>query len=129
MKKYRITLTEEQLRLVTNYLETTFRLYMGQDLMFTDTLTMMNRDLSPDNPSHREIFDAYIQRRDHVREVMKAVYQIAWEPHGYLTRKTEDMIEIETVWDSFRHALGNSHWGQPMQMGYEPSPEIEEITE
>ena len=125
MKKYRITLTEEQLKHVTNYLETTLRLYMGQDWIFTETLCMMDRDLSPDNPNHRQIFDSYLQRRDHVREVMKTVYQIAWEPHGYLTHKTDDMAEIETVWDSFRYALGNSHWGQPMQMGHEPVPEIE----
>lgn len=124
-KTYNITLTEKQLRITKVYLETIMRLYMGQDWMFTDSITMMNTDMSPDNPNHKKIFDTYILRRDHVRAIMNSIYQIAFEPHGYLDHKTDDILEIETIWDAMRSVLECSRWNSPMQMGHEPVPEIE----
>lgn len=124
-KTYKITLTEKQLRITKVYLETIMRLYMGQDGMFADSIAMMTSDMSPDNPNHKKIFDSYIMRRDHVRAIMKSLYQIAFEPYGYLDHKTDEMLELETIWDAMRSALGDSRWNSPMQMGHEPVPEIE----
>ena len=126
-KKYRITLTEEQMRVTEKILEMSIRLLMGQDWMFSDEVTMLNADMSPDNPNHNRIFDAYIKRRDHVRDVMKAVYSIAFEPTGYLGEKSEDMLEAETIWDAIRTVRGHNRWGKAYQSGKEPIPDIEEV--
>lgn len=126
-KKYRITLTEEQMGIAEKYIETTMRLFMGQDWMFTDELARLNCDLSPKNPDHKAIFNSYIHRRDHIKEIMKAVFAIAFEPYGYLEHKSDEMVEAETIWDAIRTARGFSIWGKAYQMGQEPIPEIEVI--
>lgn len=126
-KKYRITLTEEQMGIAEKYIETTMRLFMGQGWMFADELAGLNCDLSPENPYHRAIFNEYIHRRDHIKEIMKAVFAIAFEPRGYLENKTDEMLEAETIWDAIRTARGASIWGKAYQMGQEPIPGIEVI--
>ena len=126
-KKYRITLTEKQIAIVERYVEITMRLFMGQEWMFTDELAALNCDLSPENPDHKAIFDQYIQRRDHIREVMRAAYRIAFEPYGYLENKTDEMVEAETIWNAISTARGVNIWGKAYQMGQEPIPEIEVI--
>ena len=124
-KKYRITLTEEQMGIAEKYIETTMRLLAGQEWMFADEVARLNFDLSPENPNHKAIFDQYIQRRDHIREVMRAAYRIAFEPYGYLEHKSDEMVEAETIWDAIRTARGASIWGKAYQMGQEPIPGIE----
>lgn len=125
MVKYKITLTENQMRVTQIALEEWFRLRMGQAGDFCNDLARMETDLDPKNPEHDRLFDAYISRRDHMREIMGAFFRIAFEPFGYLKEKTEDMLIAETVWDSIRCARGQNQWGMPLQMGSEPCPEIE----
>lgn len=125
MVKYKITLTENQMRVTQIALEEWFRLRMGQGGEFCNDLARMETDLDPKNPEHERLFDAYIARRDHMREIMGAFFRIAFEPFGYLKEKTEDMLIAETVWDSIRCARGQNQWGMPLQMGSEPCPEIE----
>lgn len=122
--KYTIELTEKQLAIVQNALEEWFRLRMGQGGDFCDDLARMETDLDPKNPEHERLFDAYIARRDHMREIMGAFFRIAFEPFGYLKKKTDDMLIAETVWDSIRRARGQSRWGQPLVLGGEPCPKI-----
>ena len=111
-KKYRITLTEEQMGIAEKYIETTMRLLAGQEWTFADEVARLNFDLSPENPNHKAIFDQYIQRRDHIREVMRAAYRIAFEPYGYLEHKSDEMVEAETIWDAIRTARGASICGR-----------------
>lgn len=125
-KRYKIELTERQLIAVEKYIEITMRLFMGQDDMFSNEIAELNTDLKSDNPKHH-VFDRFIQRRDHIREVMKAVFQIAFEPWGYLKEKSEEMMIIECIWDSIRFYRGVSRWNHPFQIGSEPSPKIEVI--
>ena len=126
-KKYRIELTEEQMRLTEKALEEWMRLRMGQDMDLSNDMASINRDLSQENPSHKIIFDQYIQRRDHLRAVMTAFFRIAFEPYGYLTEKTDDMMVCECIWDAVRFYRGHSRWSKPFQIGSEPSPKIEVI--
>lgn len=126
-KKYRIELTEEQMRLTEKALEEWMRLRMGQDMDLSHDMASINRDLSPENPNHKIIFDQYIQRRDHLRALMTAFFRIAFEPYGYLTEKTDEMMICECIWDAVRFARGNSRWSEPFQIGSEPSPKIEVI--
>ena len=123
-KKYTIELTENQVRVIQNALEEYFRLRMGQYTEFCTDMAELNVDLSPDNPHHELIFDKYIQRRDHMQEVMRAFFRIAFEPTGYLKEKTDDMLIAECIWDAIRCERGLSRWEQPLHTGSEPVPKI-----
>ena len=123
--KYRVELTEEHMRVVQNAIEEYFRLRMGQDMDFCGEMAGMNLDLSPENPNHNVIFNSYIARRDHMEEVMRAFFRIAFEPTGYLKDKTDDMLIAECIWDAIRCVRGLSNWGSPLHTGSEPVPKIE----
>ena len=122
---YTLTLTEQQARVVQNALEEYFRLRMGQDDDFCGDLARMETDLDPENPEHERLFDLYIARRDHMQELMRAFFKIAFEPSGHLKEKSKDMMIAECVWDSIRFARGLSRWSSPFHIGPEPCPKIE----
>ena len=121
---YTIELTENQINIVETALEEYLRLRMGQDFDFCDDLASINCDLSPDNPKHGWIFDMYIARRDHMSELMRAVFRIAFEPKGYLEKKTDGMLVAEDILDSIRCAIGRSRWGKPLNLSEEPTPKV-----
>lgn len=123
-KKYTIELTENQVRVIQNALEEYFRLRMGQSSEFCMDMAEINADLSPDNKFHDLIFDRCIQRRDHMEEVIRAFFRIAFEPTGYLKEKTDDMLIAECIWDAIRCVRGLSRWEQPLPTGSEPAPKI-----
>ena len=129
MKKYKIELTKNQLGVVMGAIEEYFRLRMGQEMDFCDDLAFMYTDLSPDNPKHDKIFERALSRRDHLRELMRAFFRIAFEPHGYPQSKTEKMLIAEDIWDAVRVATGKSRWANPLHVSEEPLPIIEEVSE
>lgn len=75
---YKVTLTENQARVVQTALEEYFRLRMGQEMDFCMDFASLEVDLSPENPQHEKIFDLYIARRDHLQEVMRSFFRIAF---------------------------------------------------
>ena len=125
MEKYRMTLTADQLRLIENALEEYFRLRMGQETDFANDLAGQNVDLSQDNPNHQRIFDMYVERRDAIGEIMKAVFRIAFPPYGWPEKKTMDVMNAQEIWDAIRVATGRSRWGDVLRIGNQPVPEIE----
>ena len=123
--KYRIELNEKQMRILMKYVEITMRLFMGQSWDFCDEIAALNCDFSPENPNHERIFDSFIGRRDHLREIMNCVFRIAFEPKGYLEGKTDEMLIAEDIWESVRVALDMCKF--PLHVGGEPFPKIEKI--
>jgi len=123
---YRMTVSEAQLNLIHEAMEEYFRLRMGQETDFCNDLAEMGRDLSPNNPNHKEAFDRYIIRRNHMQEIMRAFFRIAFEPEGY-KEKTEKMLIAEDIWDVIRVATGRSRWGTHLHTGPEPSMLIEKV--
>lgn len=122
--KYTIELTEKQMRMLETVTEEYFRLRMAQTFDFCDDLASMKCDLSPSNPNHDKIFDDFIKRRDHLSELMRAFYRIAFEPDGYLHEKTEEMLIAEDIWEAVRFALGRSRWDSTLHVGSEPFPTV-----
>lgn len=123
--QYKITLTEEQMKVVMRSLEFRARILMGQEFDLANDLAFYDVDMSPDNPKHKEIFDAAIQCRDALSEVAKAMFRIAYPPYGTPQKKGDEVCEALTVWDAVRTALGINFWGKPYQQGSEPIPTIE----
>ncbi len=68
---YRLRVSEMQLNLICEAVEEYFRLRMGQDMRFCDDLAKMDRDISKNN---REL-EQYIERRNHMHEVMKSLLE------------------------------------------------------
>ena len=121
---YTIEVNEKQLRLIMRMTEEWFRLRMGQETDFCNDMASLNCDLSPSNPKHEWLFDMYIARRDHLQELMRALFRIAFEPMGYLKEKTEDMLIAEDIWDAIRCELGISRWGTALHTSDEPLPKV-----
>lgn len=126
-KKYKVELTEDQMRVIQNCVETMMRIEMGQVDMLAERLAKYNVDFSQDNPNHEQIFDRYITERDAISEVLKAAVRIAFSSWGVPEKKDDDTLIAECIWDSIKFARGLSRWGAVLQIGSEPIPKIEVI--
>lgn len=126
-KKYKVELTEEQMRVIQNCVERMMRIEMGQVDMLAERIAGYNVDFSPDNPNHERIFDQYITKIDAISEVLKAVVRIAFDSWGVPDKKDDDTLIAECIWDSIRFARGFSTWGGVLPIGKEPVPKIEVI--
>lgn len=142
--KYKLILNDKQMRVVKDALELRFRIDLLQAGDLAEILANINQpDFSPQNPDHKEIFNRYIDRRDNIRAVLDAVYEIAFPRafRGIVERKRNpDALDCETIYDSIRHALWLDNPDrfkmgycvdsrEPMQMGKEPIPTIERLEE
>ena len=125
--RYRIELTESQIRMVSNALEEWFRLRMGQTFDFCNDMAIIQCDLSQENPNHKWIFDMAMQRRDHLTEILKCFFRVAFEPTGYLEKKTDEMLVAEDIWEAIRDARGICKY--PLYLSKEPFPKIEKVEE
>lgn len=124
--KYRIELTEEQMRVLERCSELFMRLGMGQtwelaDMLCEETLKGYDKD----KPESKVVFERYITKRNAIRKVLDSAMGIAYDPYHSLETKTEDGMIAECIWDAIRCARGTSSYGTPMQIGSEPIPKIE----
>lgn len=122
--KYRIELTDNQMRVLQKCTEMYFRLLLGQTREVADEISSIGVDFSKDNPDHDAIFSRYIQKRNDVEEIMRVAVSIGL-PQLY--QKTDDMEIAECIWDAIRYVRGQSRLDGPYHIGPEPSPKIEEI--
>lgn len=128
--KYKIELTEEQMRVTEKCLEEYFRLRLNQPQDFAnDMADIAYPKAMIDEPGHEMQFEKMILLRDNIENVMEAIFKMMAHGMNRLTKKTDDMEIAECIWDAIRFARGRSRWGQPFQIGPEPTPNIEEIEE
>lgn len=109
MKKFRITLNEDQMYTLKECLEMYFRIDLLQEDMLAEKLATMNDlDLSPDNPNHEKIFDSYIERKEHIGIVLKSAFEIAspwaFRATSHRKRDTKSLV-IEDIWQVCRYCL------------------------
>ena len=121
-KRYRIELTEEQMRVVEHFIEITMRLFMGQDWMLVEDMCEIGMDLSS-----KEDFDRFLTKRYHIREIMRSVFRIAYGFYGVPEEKSEDSMIAECIWDAIKHARGKGRFDKVLPIGSEPVPKIEVI--
>ena len=126
---YHVKLTEKQMRVIQLALEEYFRLRLGQAEDFCNDMAMIDREFPKDKNEHDRVFNAYINRRDHLKYLMDAFYNTAFEPDRYLNEKTDDMMIAECIWDAMRFARGIGRYGDVLPIGSEPVPEIQKVEE
>lgn len=130
MKRYRINVTEGQLRLIQNALEWFFRLQMGQFFDFCDTVAFRGYNREAAGPKE---FDERIWRRDDAEEKFNAAFR---ELQNRNYDRSEDERNAVDLWHEIRHFLWKqepepkSHWVTAATMGpyigTEPPAVIEE---
>ena len=125
--KYRIELTEQQMRVLENCTNLYMRVLMGQTWDLADLLCERMLDhYYKDSPDSEIIFERYLTKRDAIRDVLASAVRIAFDTQrGFPDEKTEDGMIAECIWDSIRVARGTSRYGQVLPIGSEPVPKIE----
>lgn len=125
-KKVTIELTERQARVLLCATEEYFRLRLGQaetaDL--ADDLAFANYDKSKDSAGKG--FALCLQTRNHIHELLKTIFRLAWPTYGTPERRSEQELIAGDIWSQLRWELSPKSPIQstPIQLGPEPLPKI-----
>ena len=131
-KRYRITLTENQLALVGTAVEIMLRTGMGQMYDLAEWLTLSGYAF----PSGSTEFDIYLAQRNLIESVLEGISRNITEcPHG--KGESNSVQELKTLHEAIGHKQwedsGEPEWDirshEPIKFGGEPIPEIERIEE
>ena len=126
--KYRIELTEDQMRVLEHCTESWMRLMMGQVMELADDLAFYDTYKFKDREDFKEIHSRACDKRDVIYEILSSVMRIAFgRSYGVPDEKSEDCMIAECMWDAIRFVRGTSRWDKPFQIGDEPTPKIEVI--
>ena len=137
--KYRITVSENQFRVIMIALESYFRVRMGQFDDLSDDLAFNGFDYdAPNDEKRAQDFGERIARRNSCREMMDKACRIA-QPRKTVNDyygKTPDMVSAIDIWHVIRHQrwLDNPNrqfWTvdstKPWPESGEKLPEVEKI--
>ena len=139
--KVRLTLNENQMRVIQNALEEFFRIRMAQEYCgLADDLAFQNVEMPPSGtPEYKAVFYECIRRRDDGIEALRKFFDITLGRDLKRTKKTPDVICGIDIWHVIRHFLWEQrenkdtweHWTTdayaPRQWGSEPLPDIERV--
>lgn len=125
-KRYRITLTGNQLALVGNAVELMMRTGMGQTMDLAEWI--MN-----DVPRGKE-FNVYLAQRDMVKSVLDGIMRVV-HPMFKTQGASDTVLELTALYEAIGHQQwldrGKPEWdvrsSEPMKCGEEPVPEIERV--
>lgn len=133
MNRYKIELTETQLRVINAALEEFFRIPLNQWSDLANRLAFKGVDLS-DEKTRDQNFNRCIIERDAALEVFQAAARIMW---GYrIPPKDDQQLIAEDIWQVIRHQLyldsgSTDSWRTDaqaaIQWGPEPLPCIEKL--
>lgn len=137
MNKYRITLNDEQVNAVMEALNLRFRIDLCQDSDLSEILAHKNIDLNPELPEHQRIFDRYIERRNIISNIIKAIFdmtKVYWEDNN----RNQRAMQCEDIWQVLRYQLyldspykkeleGTTMSYKPMRISDQELPVIEKV--
>ena len=128
-KRYKITLTENQLALVGTAVEIMLRSGMGQMYDLAEWLTLAGNDHLRGND-----FDIYVAERNVIKGVLEGItsYETV-----HSEKESDSLRELTTLYEAIRHQWlkdsGALKWDdgshKPIMCGKEPIPKIERIDE
>lgn len=102
--KYKLTLTEKQVRAIMHALELRFRIDLCQESDLAEILAAKNFDFSHDNPEHERLFSIFIERRDNIQKILKAVFEIS-KPFWEENKRDITALRCQDIWGVLRHQL------------------------
>ena len=100
--RYRLEVSEEQLKVINTALESYFRTHMGQFFDFTDEIAFRNFTYKAGDAETHDEFDMRINRRNKAQEEFDKAYMIACPQIGY---KTDDEMRAIDIHNTIRHFL------------------------
>lgn len=127
-KRYRITLTENQLALVGTAVEIMLRTGMGQMHDLAEWLTLAGNDY----PRGSDLFCLYVTERNLIQSVLEGIMR---NEAAHRKEESDSLRELTTLYE----AIGHRRWldskrpmwdvraNEPMKFGSEPIPKIERI--
>lgn len=128
-KRYKITLTENQLALVGTAVEIMLRSGMGQMYDLAEWLTLAGNDHLRGND-----FDIYVAERNVIKGVLEGItsYETV-----HSEKESDSLRELTTLYEAIRHQWlkdsGALKWDdgshKPIMCGKEPISKIERIDE
>lgn len=129
-KRYRITLTENQLALVGTAVEIMLRTGMGQMQDLAEWLTLAGNDY----PRGSDLFCLYVTERNLIQSVLEGIMR---NEAAHRKEESDSLRELTTLYEAIGHKQwedsGEPEWDvrshKPMMCGKEPVPEIERIDE
>lgn len=105
MEKYNLVLNKKQMEVVKDALELRFRIDLCQEYELADILAQMSADFTSDNPNRERIFNEYLQRKDHICIIIKALFEIARPKWQKEPKRNEDAMICEDIWQAIRYQL------------------------
>ena len=129
-KRYKITLTENQLALVGTAVEIMLRTGMGQMQDLAEWLTLAGNDY----PRGSDLFCLYVTERNLIQSVLEGIMR---NEAAHRKEESDSLRELKTLYEAIRHQQWKDsralEWDvrshKPMMCGKEPVPEIERIDE
>ena len=127
-KRYRITLTENQLALVGTAVEIMLRTGMGQMHDLAEWLTLAGNDY----PRGSDLFCLYVTERNLIQSVLEGIMR---NEAAHKKEESDSLRELKTLYEAIGHRRwkdnGMDEWDvrshEPMKFGSEPVPRIERI--
>lgn len=101
-RNYKLTVTENQLRVIMIALEDYFRTRMGQFFDFASDVAKNGFVYTKDNPENDRLFNEYINRRNDSQKLFDKAFDVA-APNRYERKKTPDMITAIDIWHVIRY--------------------------
>lgn len=132
--KYCLRLTPNQINVVKNILEEYFRIRLGQMFDLSTELAGLTYTYDRSETDHDMKFNAYIERRNHSKELFEQAYRTAM-CGAYCGKKTDEMCIAEDIWQVIRHQQWKDDHDAnksiyvvssrpPTQVSHEPLPKI-----
>lgn len=134
-KQFKITVTENQLKLIRIACEDYLRTRMGQ---FFDLANSISEAGTPDISSMTPVeFDEMIARRNAAQDLMTSAFRLA---QPVMQAKTEEMLIAEDIYDVIKHEIWKMRpdrdelgWSvdsnPPLHLSKEPLIKIEKIVD
>jgi hypothetical protein len=106
--QYRLTLSENQIRVVFTALEWFFRNQLGQFSDMTEEIAKCGFIEDKGNPDNSKEFNAYVDRKHNADELFQQAYSAATAGKG-VQPQTQDMLIAQDIWSVIRHKLWVEH--------------------
>lgn len=136
---YKLTINEEQAKVIKIALEEYFRIRMNQWRDLAEDLASEGFVYDKKNPNNDRNFDAYLIRRDITQELLQTAMKVAQPQRNYyVTAQTpEKSLIAQDIWQVIRHQLYLDNGGDTngwsvdarmsLQMSEESLPVIERM--